>query len=149
MPRPLLTILNNSRLLAVFFLGFSAGLPLALTGSTLQAWFTESHINIVTIGMLSLLGIPYTLKFLWAPLMDHYRLPVGGHRRAWIILMQFGLILTIAILANMQPATQPTQMGIVALVIAFWILRLMPIEPIFCKTMKEAWVRHIMYLLTG
>lgn len=112
--------LHNSRLLAVFLLGFSAGLPLALTGSTLQAWFTQAQINVVTIGALSLLGIPYTLKFLWAPAMDYFSFPFLGRRRGWIMLTQLGLILTIALLAELDPMQQAAQMGVVALLIAFF-----------------------------
>ena len=65
-------MLFNKRLAAVLLLGFSSGLPLALIGSTLQAWFTEAGVNLVSIGALSLLGLPFAFKFLWAPLMDHY-----------------------------------------------------------------------------
>lgn len=113
-------MLFNSRLLAVLFLGFASGLPLALTGSTLQAWFTEAHINLVTIGALSLLGIPYTLKFLWAPLMDHFSLPLFGKRKGWILLMQLGVVITLLLLANMNPGLQASNMGIAALAVAFF-----------------------------
>lgn len=113
-------MLFNSRLLAVLFLGFASGLPLALTGSTLQAWFTEAHINLVTIGALSLLGIPYTLKFLWAPLMDHFSLPRFGKRKGWILLMQLGVVMTLLLLANMNPGLQASNMGMAALAVAFF-----------------------------
>lgn len=113
-------VLINTRLFAILVLGFASGLPLALTGSTLQAWFTEAGINLVTIGALSLLGLPYILKFLWAPLMDHYRLPFFGKRRGWILAMQLGLVGSILLLAQMNPSTQAMQMGLVALLIAFF-----------------------------
>lgn len=113
-------ILITRRLAAMLLLGFTSGLPLALTSSTLQAWFTEAHIDVVTIGSLSLLGIPYILKFLWAPLMDHYRLPGFGRRQAWILLTQLGLVITLLLLANMQPATQAAKMSIIALTFAFF-----------------------------
>lgn len=106
--------------MAVLLLGFTSGLPLVLTGSTLQAWFTEAHIDLKTIGMLSLLGVPYTFKFLWAPLMDHYRIPRLGKRRGWILLMQAALVLTLMLLANMNPGTDATAMGMVALGVAFF-----------------------------
>lgn len=114
------TMLVNARLLAVLCLGFSSGLPLALTGSTLQAWFTEAHINLVAIGALSLLGLPYTFKFLWAPLMDQYGFPKLGKRRGWMLAMQLGLVVTLLLLANMDPSHQATQMGVVALMVAFF-----------------------------
>src|SRR5476649_783120 len=89
----------NSRLGAILFLGFASGLPLALTGSTLQAWMTESHVSLAAIGALSLIGVPYTLKFLWAPLLDYIRIPVLGLRRGWMMLMQLALMLSLGLLA--------------------------------------------------
>ncbi|MFZ2315329.1 MAG: MFS transporter [Gammaproteobacteria bacterium] len=114
------TIWVNQRLLAIWVLGFASGLPLALTGSTLQAWFTDSGVHIVTIGALSLLGIPYTLKFLWAPLMDYYGWPVLGRRRGWIMAMQLGLVVALFLLANMQPTTEAHLMGVMAFAVAFF-----------------------------
>lgn len=109
----------NKRLAAILFLGVASGLPLALTSSTLQAWFTEVHIPLMTIGALSLIGIPYTLKFLWAPLMDHYGIGSLGKRRGWILCAQLGLVITLLILANMNPTTSAAEMGVVALAVAF------------------------------
>ena len=82
----------NRRIVAVLFLGFSSGLPLALSGGTLQAWLTVENIDIKTIGLFSLVGLPYTLKFLWSPLMDRYVIPILGRRRGWIIATQLFLI---------------------------------------------------------
>lgn len=110
----------NQRTLAVLFLGFSSGLPLALTSSTLQAWFSDAHVNIVTIGMLSLLGLPYTLKFIWAPLLDHYKVRFFDKRRGWILLMQAGLVLTLLLLAQLNPTSQAGMIGLVALAVAFF-----------------------------
>lgn len=112
-------MLINNRLLAILVLGFSSGLPLALTYSTLQAWFTNEHINIVAIGSLSLIGLPYTLKFLWAPLMDHYSLSWLG-RRGWIIYMQLAVALSLALLANMDPSLEAGKMALIALAVAFF-----------------------------
>ncbi len=120
MPISTSKMLIQPRLLAIFILGFASGLPLALTNSTLQAWFTQAHISIVTIGALSLLGIPYTLKFLWAPIMDHYGIPKLGKRTGWILLAQLGVVFTLIILANMDPVTQASYMGIAALFVAFF-----------------------------
>lgn len=113
------SVLQSPRLLAILFLGFASGLPLALTGSTLQAWFTEAHIDLVTIGALSLLGIPYTLKFLWAPIMDHYGFAVLGKRKGWMLVSQAALAITLFILANLEPSVYARAMGVVALGIAF------------------------------
>lgn len=113
-------ILITPRLLAILAFGFAAGLPLNLIGSTLQAWFTEAHVNLMTIGALSLIGIPYTLKFLWAPMMDYYRIPVLGKRRGWIAITQVGLVIALLWLAFLNPSTSALQMGVVALAIAFF-----------------------------
>src|SRR4029079_8244125 len=91
-------ILMNNRLLAILILGFASGLPLALTGATLQAWFTEANVSLKAIGALTLIGIPYTLKCLWAPLMDHYGISSLGKRKSWILLMQFALVLSLLLL---------------------------------------------------
>jgi PAT family beta-lactamase induction signal transducer AmpG len=66
------------RLIAVLFLGFASGLPLALTGQAMQAWLTVDGVDIATIGFLGLVGVPYTFKFLWAPLMDRFEPPLAG-----------------------------------------------------------------------
>ena len=80
--------LLNPRVVTVLFLGFSSGLPLALSGGTLQAWLTVEDVDIKTIGLFSLVGLPYTLKFLWSPLMDRFVVPIFGRRRGWIALSQ-------------------------------------------------------------
>jgi PAT family beta-lactamase induction signal transducer AmpG len=111
--------ITNRRIQTVLLLGFSSGLPLALTGSSLQAWFTQSGVDLVTIGSLTLLGLPYVWKFLWAPLLDRFIPPLLGRRRGWILLTQLGLCVAIIIMARLNPATQPSIIGLVALVIAF------------------------------
>ncbi len=111
--------ITNRRIQTVLLLGFSSGLPLALTGSTLQAWFTQSGVDLLTIGSLSLLGLPYVWKFLWAPLLDRFTPPFLGRRRSWILLTQLGLCVSIVIMAALHPATQPSMIGFIALVIAF------------------------------
>lgn len=110
----------NTRLLAVLALGFSSGLPLALTGTTLQAWYTSANVDLKTIGALSLIGLPYTLKFLWAPLMDYYGLSPLGKRKSWILLTQFLLFLSVLILSKMNPAAQAGGIGLMAFAIAFF-----------------------------
>ncbi len=110
----------NRNLVAILFLGFSSGLPIALTTSTLQAWFTESGINLMTIGALSFVGMPYIWKFLWAPLMDRFVPPRGGRRRGWIFIMQIGLCLTLFFMAALSPQHHAAAMGLIALVIAFF-----------------------------
>lgn len=109
----------NSRILAITLLGFSSGLPLALTNSTLQAWFTQSGVSLATIGVLSLVGIPYSLKFIWSPLMDKLVPPFLGRRRGWIMITQIGLCLALFVLANLDPKLQPGWIGAFALFVAF------------------------------
>src|SRR5690349_19260914 len=80
------------RLIVVTLLGFASGLPLALTGQAMQAWLSVEGLDIATIGFLSLVGLPYTFKFLWAPLMDRFDLwPALGRRRGWLVLTQLAL----------------------------------------------------------
>src|SRR5438876_12385946 len=94
-----------ARLIAVTVLGFASGLPLALTGQAMQAWLSVEGIDIATIGFLSLVGLPYTFKFLWAPLMDRFEPPWLGRRRGWLVLTQLALALVLLAMA----ATSPTQ----------------------------------------
>ncbi len=110
---------KDRNLLAVLLLGFSSGLPLALTSSTLQAWFTVAGVDITTIGALSLVGLPYVFKFVWAPILDRFIPPLWGRRRGWILITQLGLCITLFALAQMSPVLQPVWMGGLALVIAF------------------------------
>lgn len=109
----------NRRLITILFLSFSSGLPLALTNSTLQAWFTQAGVNLLAIGALTLVGLPYVWKFLWAPFIDRFVPPLFGRRRGWIFLMQLGLCISLFLLANMNPTVSPAAMGLLALFIAF------------------------------
>lgn len=110
----------SKRLVILTVLGFSSGLPLALTSGTLQAWFTQAGISVMSIGMLSLVGLPYVLKFLWAPLLDHFNLTPLGRRRSWMLISQLGLIVALTVLAFLLPAEQAVLMAVVALIIAFF-----------------------------
>jgi PAT family beta-lactamase induction signal transducer AmpG len=97
------------RVLVVLLLGFSSGLPLALSGSTLRFWLRESHVDLETIGLFALVGTPYTIKFLWAPVVDALNVPILsrllGRRRGWLILSQLLLAVAILILGSANPAT--------------------------------------------
>ena len=109
----------NRRVGITLVLGFSSGLPLALSGSTLQAWMATLHVNIETIGIFSLVGLPYSLKFLWAPFMDRYVPPFLGRRRGWILLAQLALALLLVLMAFTDPLTQLWSMGVLAFALAF------------------------------
>jgi PAT family beta-lactamase induction signal transducer AmpG len=110
----------NTRILAIFFLGFSSGLPLALTAGTLGAWYTEAGVSLMGIGLLSMVGQPYVYKFLWAPLMDRFIPPLFGRRRGWIFVMQILLILTLIGMAMFSPHTHPVALAALALTLAIF-----------------------------
>jgi len=107
------------RLGIVTVLGFSSGLPLALSDSTLQAWLAVSQVDITTIGLFSLVGAPYLFKFLWAPLLDRYSPPWLGRRRGWMAASQVLLIGLILGLAGQDPNEQIFMFAWVALALAF------------------------------
>jgi MFS transporter, PAT family, beta-lactamase induction signal transducer AmpG len=116
---PYLKIFGNRRIAVVLFLGFSSGLPLALTSGTLQAWMTVAGVDIATIGLFSLVGLPYLFKFLWAPVMDRFVPPLLGRRRGWIVLMQIALAAGIFVMASLDPAGVPVGLAALALLVAF------------------------------
>lgn len=116
------SVYADRRILAVLFLGFSSGLPLALTGQTLMAWLTEAQADLTTIGLFALVGAPYSVKFLWAPLIDRLTLPGFswlGRRRSWGLLTQALLALLLILLGAVDPLQSPLAFAGVALLIAF------------------------------
>lgn len=112
-------VFRSPRVAAVLVLGFSSGLPLALTGSTLQAWLTVSEVDIRTIAWFSWIGVPYLLKFLWSPVMDRFVPPFLGRRRGWMSLTQLALIGGIAAMTLAPPSESLLLLGILALWVAF------------------------------
>jgi PAT family beta-lactamase induction signal transducer AmpG len=104
---------------AVLFLGFASGLPLALTGQAMQAWLTVSGVDIATIGFLGLVGVPYTFKFLWAPLMDRFEPPFLGRRRGWLVLTQLLLAAMLYWMSGVSPVRTPLLFAAAALGVAF------------------------------
>ncbi len=107
------------RLAVVTLLGFASGLPLALTGQAMQAWLSVEGIDIATIGFLSLVGLPYTFKFLWAPLMDRFELPWLGRRRGWLVLTQLGLAGALMLMAATSPSAATRSFALLAVLVAF------------------------------
>ena len=107
------------RLAVVTLLGFASGLPLALTGQAMQAWLTVEGISLATIGFLSLVGMPYTFKFLWAPLMDRFDLPLLGRRRGWLVLTQLLLAGVLLALAATSPRDAIRVFALLAVAVAF------------------------------
>src|SRR5215813_4600097 len=107
------------RWFAVLVLGFASGLPLALTGPALQAWLTVEGLDLAKIGFLTLLGLPYTFKFLWAPLMDRLDLPLLGRRRGWVVATQAALALALYTLADISPVVALPLFAALGLLTAF------------------------------
>jgi PAT family beta-lactamase induction signal transducer AmpG len=108
------------KLACITLLGFSSGLPLALTGATLKIWMKKEGVDLGVIGLFSLVALPYSLKFLWSPLMDRYRLPLLGRRRGWVVLTQLALVLTISLMAMLSPALMPRPTAVIAVLVAFF-----------------------------
>ena len=106
-------------LTTVGLLGFSSGVPLILTQSTLQAWMRSAGVDLNTIGFFALAGLPYTLKFLWSPLMDRYRPPFLGRRRGWILLTFIAIMAGLALLAGSDPGAHLKMVALLALGVAF------------------------------
>lgn len=104
----------------ILFLGFCSGIPLSLTGGTLQAWMTDEGMDLATIGRFALVGLPYTAKFLWSPFLDSVPPPFWGRRRGWAILTQFGLVGSILAMALLDPKTQLGELSLIAIVLAFF-----------------------------
>src|SRR6516225_8332952 len=124
--RPSLTetfaVYLKPRVLVIMFLGFSSGLPLALSGSTLLVWMAEAGVNLGTIGLFALVGTPYTIKFLWAPVIDALNVPIlarrFGRRRGWLLASQFLLMAAIVFLGLCDPSVSALVVAIGALLVA-------------------------------
>src|SRR5687767_7472007 len=118
----MLAVYLQPRVLIVLFLGFSSGLPLALSGSTLLIWMREAGVNLETIGLFALVGTPYTVKFLWAPIVDALDVPVLsrllGRRRGWLVFSQLLLFAAIVFLATRDPASSPWLVALGAVLVA-------------------------------
>jgi len=112
-------VLRSPRLAAILVLGFSSGLPLALTGGTLQAWMTVAGLDVKTIAWFSWIGLPYALKFLWSPFMDRFAPPWLGRRRGWMLVTQAGLMLGLVAMAVSPPEGSLWILGCAALWVAF------------------------------
>src|SRR3954449_11637313 len=119
--RDVLMLYLQRRVLVVLLLGFSAGLPFSLAGQTLQAWMTESGVNIKTIGLFAAVGTPYWSKVFWSPAVDALDVPVLtrllGRRRAWLLLTQLMLLAAIILLAYCDPRTAPLGVAFAGLLV--------------------------------
>lgn len=115
-----LRVYQSRKMATLLLLGFSSGLPFLLTRTDLQAWMTEEKIDIGLIGLLNLVALPYSLKFLWAPILDRFVPPLLGRRRGWLALTQIGLILAIGALSFQNPAQALQLLALNAVFIAFF-----------------------------
>ena len=113
-------LLFGPKMLVILLTGFSSGLPLLLTGSTLKYWMREEGLDLGTIGLFGLVGLPYTLKFLWAPLLDALIPPFLGRRRGWMLSTQICLFLTISAIGLTEPSTHLLHIAVVCLLITFF-----------------------------
>jgi PAT family beta-lactamase induction signal transducer AmpG len=111
---------RSKRVLVMIGMGFASGLPLAMSGSTLGTWMTEVGVNLKIIGLFALVSLPYSFKFLWAPLLDRFSLPLLGRRRGWIALTQLGLVLGIWATSTLDPKSAPVAVAAAALVVALF-----------------------------
>ncbi len=114
-----LRLFQQPKSAVLLILGFASGLPLALTSGTLQAWMTVENIDLKTIGFFSLVGQAYVFKFLWSPAMDRYCPPLFGRRRGWLLITQLLLLVAIAGMGFLDPASNLRWMAALAVLIAF------------------------------
>ncbi|GAB4069615.1 MFS transporter [Ancylobacter sonchi] len=117
-----LAVYLRPRVLIVILLGFSSGLPLALSGATLTIWMAEAKVNLATIGLFALVGVPYNFKFVWAPLVDALDVPILsrllGRRRGWLVFTQLLLVVAILWLGLQDPVSAPWQVALGAFLVA-------------------------------
>ncbi|MBI4710576.1 MAG: AmpG family muropeptide MFS transporter [Nitrospirae bacterium] len=118
--KPILQSIFSRRMLTAFVMGFACGLPLLLTITVLQAWMKEEAVDLTLIGLMALVGLPYTIKFLWAPLLDRFTLPFLGRRRGWMLMAQIFLILSVVALAFTDPVKNPWMLASAALLVTFF-----------------------------
>ncbi|HEY2677083.1 MAG TPA: MFS transporter [Steroidobacteraceae bacterium] len=111
--------LGDKRLMAVLLMSFASGLPFNLTNFSLQAWLASEHLNIKTIGIFSLVALPYNIKFLWAPILDRYLPPFLGRRRGWILLYQAALTVCIGVMGLSSPTQDLPLLAATAVLLAF------------------------------
>jgi len=109
----------EKKMLITLSMGFVSGVPLLLTITLLQAWLTDEGVSKSTIGLFALVGLPYSLKFIWAPLFDHFIISSLGRRRGWLLATQILLMISIVVLGLADPALNPLNVAILATLVAF------------------------------
>ena len=118
-PSTMQRIFSRSMLICIFT-GFTSGLPLYFLINLIPAWLRSEHVDLKTIGLMALIGLPFTWKFIWSPVIDLVRLPFLGRRRGWMLVTQIGLLLTLLIYAFLNPAQHLYVIKGLSLVVAFF-----------------------------
>jgi len=114
-----LAVFGQRKMFALTLLGFASGLPYLLTRDALQAWLTVEGVDLATIGLLGLVGLPYTWKFIWAPVLDRFVPPFLGRRRGWLLVFQVGIAVALAAMALQDPSAGTGVIAVIAVIIAF------------------------------
>lgn len=114
------TAVFNRRTLTCVFTGFASGMPLYVLFQLVPAWLREGGVSLTEIGLFALVGIPYTWKFAWAPLMDRWIPPFLGRRRGWMVIFQIALLFSIGVLGAFDPAQDTATIAWLALAVAFF-----------------------------
>jgi MFS transporter, PAT family, beta-lactamase induction signal transducer AmpG len=120
MAKGVLRVFGQPKMAALLFLGFASGLPFILTNDILKGWLAVEKIDLATIGLFSLVALPYSFKWAWAPLIDRYMPPIFGRRRGWIFIMQVALLIAIGAMGLHDPATSLRLLSINAFLLAFF-----------------------------
>src|ERR1700704_98672 len=118
--RDAIAVYSDRRLLVILLMGFASGLPLLLTLSTLTYWLAKVGVDRTTIGLFASVGIPYSFKFAWAPLLDQIRPPFLGRRRGWAIIIQLCLAASIVAMGFTDPSVNAWWTAVAAIVVAFF-----------------------------
>ena len=117
---PIIKVILSRRMLVTFVMGYACGLPLDITRTVLKAWMADEGVDLAVIGLFTLVGLPYALKFLWAPMVDRFTFKILGRRRGWLLLFQIFLMLAIVGLGSTSPSVNPWMVVIAALLVTFF-----------------------------
>lgn len=121
MTRPsMLRMIFSRRMLTAFVMGYACGLPYDMTKTVLKAWMRDAGVDLTVIGLFTLVGLPYALKFLWAPLLDRFAFSLFGRRRGWLLIFQVALMVAVAGLGSTDPAANPWMVAAAALLVTFF-----------------------------
>lgn len=138
----------SRNMLVCIFTGFTSGLPLYFLINLIPAWLRSEQVDLKSIGLMALIGLPFTWKFLWSPLMDAVRLPVLGRRRGWMLLTQAGLLAALAVYAFLNPRNHLPLIAGLSVLVAFFppvrILYWMRSGARFCQTKNWVWATRFM-----